>query len=78
MLYQQTNQLRNFVRGKVRDGPKKLQLTAELKLVKPKLNETSEDTLTRFIKSNCVPVYFFWNYRRGLLSFNGATHITFV
>ena len=59
MLYQQKNQLQNLVREKVRDDPKKLQLTAELKLVKPKLNETSEGTLTLFINSDCVPVYYF-------------------
>ena len=59
MLYQQKNQLQNLVREKVRDGPKKLQLTLDLKLVKPKLNETSEDTLTIFISSDRVPVYFF-------------------
>ena len=59
MLYQQKNQLQNLVREKVCDGPKKLQLTAELKLVKPKLNETSEDTLTICINSDCLPVYFF-------------------
>ena len=59
LLGKEKSRIENLIREKTRDGPKKDQLTTELKLVKPRLNEGSEEAITILTNSDCVPVYFF-------------------
>ena len=59
LLGKEKSRIQNLIREKARDGPKKVQLTTELKLVKPQLNEGSQEAITIFTNSDCVPVYFF-------------------
>ena len=39
--------------------PKKVQLATELKLVKPKFDQVSQETITKYTTTDCPPVYFF-------------------
>ena len=59
LLGNEKSRIQNLIGEKTRDGPKKVQLTTELKLVKPRLNEGSQEAITIFTNSDCVPVYFF-------------------
>ena len=59
LLGKEKSRIQNLIREKTRDAPKKVQLTTELKLVKPRLNEGSQEAITIFTNSDCVPVYFF-------------------
>ena len=59
LLGKEKNQIQNLIREKTRAGPKKIQLTTELKLIKPKINDDSQDSITIFTNTNFVPVYFY-------------------
>ena len=59
LLGKEKSRIQNLITEKTRDGPKKVQWTTELKLVKPRLNEGSQEAITIFTNSDCVPVYFF-------------------
>ena len=60
LLGKEKNQIQNLIREKARAGPKKLELTTELKLIKPKINDDSQDSITIFTNTNIVRVYFHW------------------
>ena len=53
------NQKQNFIREKCRNGPKKFQLTTELKLVEPKVDDDSQETITIYTNTKLQPVYFY-------------------
>ena len=53
------NQKQNLIREKCRNGPKKFQLTTELKLVKPKVDDDSQETITIYTNTKLQPVYFY-------------------
>ena len=53
------NQIQNLIREKCRNGLKKFQLTTELKLVKPKVDDDSQETITIYTNTTLQPVYFY-------------------
>ena len=57
LLGEEKSRMQNLIREKTRDGPKKFELTIEKKLVKPRLKEGSQETITIFTNTDCVPVY---------------------
>ena len=59
MFGQKKNHIQNLVRGKTRDGPKKIQLTTEMKPLKPKVDQNSQETITIFNNSDCVHQFTF-------------------
>ena len=59
LLCKEKNQIQNLIREKCRNGPKKFQLTTELKLVKPKVDDDSQETITIYTNTKLQPVYFY-------------------
>ena len=53
------NQKQNLIREKCCNGPKKFQLTTELKLVEPKVDDDSQETITIYTNTKLQPVYFY-------------------
>ena len=51
--------LQQLFRDKICNCAKKVQLTTELKLLKPKFDQTSQETFTIHTNSDCVLVYIF-------------------
>ena len=59
LLCKEKNQIQNLIREKCRNGPKKFQLTTDLKLVKPKVDDDSQETITIYTNTKLQPVYFY-------------------
>ena len=59
LLGEEKSRIQNLIREKPPDGPKEVQLTTELKQVKPRLSEGLQEAITVFNNSDCVPVHFF-------------------
>ena len=62
-LVRKKNHIQNLVRGKTRDGPKKTQLTTEMDLLKPKVEQNSQETIAIYNNSDCVHQFTFLESR---------------
>ena len=60
LLGKEKSRIQNLIREKTRDGPKQVQLTTELKLVKPRLNEGSQEANTIFTTTVTVFQFTFF------------------
>lgn len=59
LLLSERSSIQQLVRENTRQSPKKVQLTAELELTKPKLTADPPETITIHVNTKMIPVYFY-------------------